>query len=814
MKARAKRRALPEPAGSTPNVLNFMDSSVKGKPLKKNSKRSAKTVLDRAIGSELSSRLTERNGAQGATPPQAPIVPMLLPHYGSKSGLQVDVGASIESAEHLLSMQSSHRRTNGHSSGSERTETVDNDKVIVEAQLQIDVSMEDSVDASDAFVAQQPHEPHAVPAKKAPARTNTPKLTNSKIAAEIDAMLENYSNVAYPLKRLDSLGRGSSSCVYRTIMLDTLTTCAEKVLVVGQKSKRLQVLRELEILRKAVKRETQKYQLRWSVQSKKYTEAHSVLSRSAESLVSLTATQSSEDAANMDPATKKATNAEIEKQTELMKLAKSLTEEARPDGSMHIVQLLNVVPNPVDGTLSICLEYMDGGSLQDVMNLGGCDNESVLRGTAVQLVAGLDFLHGMRVIHRDIKPSNCLVSSNGTVKLADFGIARSMNQGNSVADSFVGTFEYMAPERVCGGKYTFLSDIWSLGLTIHAVALGKYPYYHSEEGGVTKGNYWGLLSCIQEQPTRLPSSPPFSVDFVDFVKVCCEKSPKSRPPANVLLKHRFLDGAVVPSQNNLADDDDLGEGENSANRMLQEEKGIAAQLMSAAEAGAIADAWGKYATASFADDIEKEEKINFRGGTEEEVAEQRQLAAQRNQEYTKKTHSLLNLTSDSISFGKIATLAQDIGCQEVLLRTAFHAAIGELRLSAMHAVARSGKHTLDSLNKHTVKVKAHKKALRLKMLAHEHIEVEYETSESEPEEKKEEEKIDTDEENMMFSDNDCPDLTSSSEDASDSDSDVDSMLRMTDEEKLALGAELYLEMKGAAASLSVETDDTVSLPPI
>lgn len=112
----------------------------------------------------------------------------------------------------------------------------------------------------------------------------------------------------------------------------------------------------------------------------------------------------------------------------------------------YIVNLINIVPHPQDGTLSICLEYMDGGSLQDIIKHGGCQNERVLRGISHQMVSGLDYLHSLRLIHRDVKPSNTLFSSSGVVKLADFGLSKLLDQGHSMADSFIGTFDYMYVE--------------------------------------------------------------------------------------------------------------------------------------------------------------------------------------------------------------------------------------------------------------------------------------------------------------------------------------------------------------------------------
>ena len=85
------------------------------------------------------------------------------------------------------------------------------------------------------------------------------------------------------------------------------------------------------------------------------------------------------------------------------------------------------------------------------------------------------YLHEeLQVMHRDIKPSNMLVNSNGEVKLCDFGVSAQLI--NSIANSFVGTRSYMAPERLMGNpQYKIKSDVWSLGISLLELALGIFP---------------------------------------------------------------------------------------------------------------------------------------------------------------------------------------------------------------------------------------------------------------------------------------------------------------------------------------------------
>lgn len=138
-----------------------------------------------------------------------------------------------------------------------------------------------------------------------------------------------------------------------------------------------------------------------------------------------------------------------------------------------------------EGAVYICMEFMDGGSIDKLYGDGVPEN--VLRKITLATTMGLKSLkEDHNIIHRDVKPTNILVNSRGQVKICDFGV--SGNLVASIAKTNIGCQSYMAPERISSGAvgmaganpgsgtYSVQSDIWSLGLTIIECALGRYPY--------------------------------------------------------------------------------------------------------------------------------------------------------------------------------------------------------------------------------------------------------------------------------------------------------------------------------------------------
>jgi len=153
----------------------------------------------------------------------------------------------------------------------------------------------------------------------------------------------------------------------------------------------------------------------------------------------------------------------------------------------------------------IVLEYMDGGSLADVLIAtqltgSGAPSELVLGRIAAKTLAGLNYLHRERhQVHRDIKPGNILLNSRGEIKISDFGLSAELDSTKEMCATFIGTHAYMSPERLGGKPYSFASDIWSLGITLIECAIGQFPYT-----AYNGNNYFVLLSQILRPSAQPP----------------------------------------------------------------------------------------------------------------------------------------------------------------------------------------------------------------------------------------------------------------------------------------------------------------------
>ncbi|KAF1784626.1 Protein kinase, ATP binding site [Phytophthora cactorum] len=182
-----------------------------------------------------------------------------------------------------------------------------------------------------------------------------------------------------------------------------------------------------------------------------------------------------------------------------------------------------------DGEFCMVTEYAQGELFQVLEDEHSLPEEEI-RKIAIQLIQALHVLHSNRIIHRDMKPQNILIGSRQQIKLCDFGFARAIAHDTSLLRSIKGTPLYMAPELVQEKPYNYTVDLWSLGVILYELAVGKPPFYTDR--------IVSLIQMIVRDDVEYPST--MSADFQSFLKGLLNKDPAQRLKWPKILDHPFI----------------------------------------------------------------------------------------------------------------------------------------------------------------------------------------------------------------------------------------------------------------------------------
>jgi serine/threonine protein kinase len=175
--------------------------------------------------------------------------------------------------------------------------------------------------------------------------------------------------------------------------------------------------------------------------------------------------------------------------------------EARAAGRLShpgIVTIHDVGEDAESGLVYIAMEYIEGRDLKQLMAAGESPRPSEVTRIIAEVATALNYAHSMGVVHRDIKPANIILTSDGTAKITDFGVARLESSNLTVEGQFIGTPNFMAPEQISGGKVDGRSDLFSLGVVFYTLLTGQRPFAGATMHEVT-------LRIMQDTPA-LPTA--------------------------------------------------------------------------------------------------------------------------------------------------------------------------------------------------------------------------------------------------------------------------------------------------------------------
>ncbi len=199
-----------------------------------------------------------------------------------------------------------------------------------------------------------------------------------------------------------------------------------------------------------------------------------------------------------------------------------------------------------NGTYFIVMEYVEGHTLADTMRTEGRLHPDRAAEVVSDIAAALGFAHRNGVVHRDVKPGNVLITPDGAVKVADFGIARALSdtsdQNLTKTGSVMGTATYFSPEQARGAVVDPRSDLYSLGCVLYELTTGRPPFQGESAMAIA-------YKHVQENPVPPRQLDPELPETLEAITLkCLAKNPDNRYPTAADLRadlRRYLDGARI-----------------------------------------------------------------------------------------------------------------------------------------------------------------------------------------------------------------------------------------------------------------------------
>jgi serine/threonine-protein kinase len=190
----------------------------------------------------------------------------------------------------------------------------------------------------------------------------------------------------------------------------------------------------------------------------------------------------------------------------------------------------------------IVQEFLTGYDLDQLLKAGVIGDARTVTSILLQICEGLDFAHTRGIVHRDIKPSNIRVLEDGTVKIMDFGIAKSIEGGSKLTQTGIalGTAGYLAPEQIHGGMVDPRTDIFAFGVVAYELVTGARPF----QGASLSNVLYQILNDEPAKPSDLSSRCPAELQAI--ILTCMAKDPAKRFQSirKVFEALRAMPGAV------------------------------------------------------------------------------------------------------------------------------------------------------------------------------------------------------------------------------------------------------------------------------